>query len=36
VNEPAYCIGVDFGTESGRARLLHALKRIRTGKEEGP
>jgi L-ribulokinase len=29
VSEPAYCIGVDFGTESGRALLLDA----RTGAE---
>jgi L-ribulokinase len=29
VTEPAYCIGVDFGTESGRALLLDA----RTGEE---
>jgi L-ribulokinase len=29
VTEPAYCIGVDFGTESGRALLLDA----RTGQE---
>jgi L-ribulokinase len=29
VTEPAYCIGVDFGTESGRALLLDA----RSGKE---
>jgi L-ribulokinase len=29
VSEPAYCIGVDFGTESGRALLLDA----RTGEE---
>ncbi|MBV9818324.1 MAG: ribulokinase [Solirubrobacterales bacterium] len=29
MSEPAYCIGVDFGTESGRALLLDA----RTGEE---
>ncbi len=54
MTEPAYRIGVDFGTEiRTRAlhpthrslyeirgwtdvRLLRALKRIRTGKKEGP
>jgi L-ribulokinase len=31
VSEPAYCIGVDFGTESGRVLVLDA----RTGDERG-